>query len=80
VGYRNSTDALYQPWVHQTSAAPDPQLQADAYTAAVQAALGDPHLAGLYIWALSSGQFTPSDAASARLLALFTAPTAALAR
>jgi hypothetical protein len=74
VGYRNSTDALYQPWVQQTAAAPDPQLQADAYAAAVQAVQGDPHLAGLYFWALSGGQFTPSDAASARLLNLFAAP------
>jgi hypothetical protein len=71
IGYRNATDALFQPWVHATAAAPDPLLQAAAYQAATQAAFGDRHVAGLYFYAWGNGQYQPSPEAAATLRALY---------
>lgn len=76
IGYRNTTDALYQPWVHTTAAPPDPQLQAAAYQAATQAVFGDPHVEGLYFYAWGNGQFQPSLEAAAALRALYLSPAA----
>jgi hypothetical protein len=76
IGYRNATDALYQPWVHSTAAPPDPQLQAAAYQAAAQAVFGDPHVDGIYFYAWENGQFQPSAATTADLRALYLSPAA----
>jgi hypothetical protein len=76
IGYRNATDALYQPWVHSTTAPPDPQLQAAAYVAATRAVFGDPHIDGIYFYAWGNGQFQPSSAAAAALRALYLSPAA----
>jgi Glycoside Hydrolase Family 113 len=76
IGYRNATDALYQPWRDSTTAPPDPQLQATAYQAAAEAAFGDPHIEGLYFWAWDNGVYTPSTAALQALHALYLSPDA----
>lgn len=76
IGYRNTSDALYQPWVHSSSAPPDPQLQAAAYEAAARAVFADPHLEGIFFYAWGNGQFQPSPAATAALHALYLSPAA----
>jgi hypothetical protein len=76
IGYRNTTDALYRPWVHSTNAPPDPQLQAAAYAAATRAAFGDPHIMGIYFYAWGNGQFQPSAQAAAVLRTLYLSPAA----
>jgi hypothetical protein len=76
IGYRNTTDTLYQPWLHSTPAAPDPQLQAAAYEAAARAVFGDPHLDGIYFYAWENGQFQPAPAAAATLRSLYLSPAA----
>jgi hypothetical protein len=77
IGYRNTSDALYQPWVHQTSAPADPQLQADAYAAATRATFGDPHIEGIYFYAWENGQFSPAgQPAAAVLRTLYDSPAA----
>ena len=50
IGYRNSTDALYQTWLAYTKAQPDPEEQAGAYNAALSNTLGDTHIAGTFFW------------------------------
>lgn len=77
IGYRNTSDALYQPWVHQTDAPPDPRLQADAYEAATRAVFGDPHIEGIYFYAWSNGQFAPDGLPAAAILrTLYDSPAA----
>lgn len=68
VGYRNATDALYQPWVHSTQAVEDPTLQAAAYEAALIETYADPHFAGIYFWAWSVPPFSPNWQPAARVL------------
>lgn len=52
IGYRNSTDALYQSWATEspTSAPPDPVEQAAACNAAFENVMYDPHIAGIFFW------------------------------
>src|SRR5262249_54951525 len=69
IAYRNSPDALYQPWVWQTDAPADPQLQADAYEAALWNVTQDPqHIAGIYFWGWSVPQFQPNWQPAAQIL------------
>ena len=53
IGYRNSTDALYQTWLQYSKAKPDPAEQAGAYNAALSNVLGDTHIAGTFFWGWS---------------------------
>lgn len=76
IGYRNSTDALYQPWNHTTDTPPDPALQAAAYTAAAQAVFSDKHIVGLFFWAWDNGVFAVSTPAAAALKAQYLSPAA----
>jgi hypothetical protein len=77
IGYRNATDALYQPWVHTTAAPPDPQLQADAYEGALQSALGDPHVVGTYFYAWGNPPWAPENLPAAQVLhAIYLSPAA----
>jgi hypothetical protein len=50
IGYRNSSDALYQPWVTQTSAPTDPTEQAAACGAVLTSAFNDEHILGSFFW------------------------------
>lgn len=68
IGYRNTNDALYQPWVHATNAPADPQLQAAAYEGALRAALGDQHIEGIYFYAWSNDEFAPNNLPAASVL------------
>jgi hypothetical protein len=51
LGYRNSTDALYNPWEKITTFPLSPQQQAAAYDAALTNILTDTHIHGIYLWA-----------------------------
>lgn len=77
IGYRNSTDALYQPWVHSTGAPADPKLQAAAYEGAVRSALGDHHIQGIYFYAWENGPFAPDNLPAAQVLhSIYLSPDA----
>ena len=51
VGYRNSADALYNPWEKITTYPTSPQQQAAACDAALENILSDPRIQGAYFWA-----------------------------
>ncbi len=58
IGYRNSADALYNPWEVTTNAQNDPLEQAAAYNAALTNIVADHHIAGVFAWAW---EFPPFD-------------------
>ena len=58
LGYRDSSDALYDPWEISTSAPSDQMEQAAAYNAALSSVMRDPHIAGVFAWAW---EFPPFD-------------------
>jgi hypothetical protein len=68
IGYRNSADCLYNPYLHSTTAAPDPEEQAAAYNAAVQDSVVDPWITGIYFWAWSLPPFKPNWLPAAQVL------------
>jgi hypothetical protein len=68
IGYRNSTDALFNPYDHATKAHPDPQEQAAAYDAALQNVIPDPNIEGIYFWAWSLPYFQPNWQPAAAVL------------
>jgi len=68
VGYRNSSDAVYEPFLHSTAAPPDPEEQAGAYQAALQNTIPDPHIAGIFFWAWSLPPFSPNWLPAATVL------------
>ena len=77
IGYRNTSDALYQPWIHQTNASADPALQAAAYEGAVRAALTDSHIIGTFFYAWQNGQFDPANQPAAQTLhSIYLSPEA----
>jgi hypothetical protein len=68
IGYRNSADALYQPWQWKSSAPADPDLQAAAYEAALQNIIRDPYVAGAFFWGWSVPAFAPNWLPAAQTL------------
>jgi hypothetical protein len=50
IGYRNTSDALFQPWDEQSSAAVDMAAQAAAYDATLADVFADQHIAGIFFW------------------------------
>lgn len=50
IGYRNSSDALYNPFNPQSSAPIDTREQAAAYAATLINAFADPHIVGVFFW------------------------------
>jgi len=58
IGYRNSSDALYNPWEVTTDIHTDPMEQAAAYNAALTNIAADRHIIGVFAWAW---QFPPFD-------------------
>ena len=50
VGYRNSSDALYQSYNPKTSAPADPEEQAGAYNGVLVNSMVDPHILGTFFW------------------------------
>ena len=76
LGYRNTSDTLKDPYNITSSAPPDPQLQADAYTAACNAVFGDRHLVGIFIWAWNNDMLAPAPQGQAALHEAFLSPPA----
>ena len=77
IGYRNSADALYKPYMSVTTAHADPTEQAGIYRAAVSDAVFDPHILGIYFWAWSLPPFAPNGLpAASELRTWYTAPWA----
>ncbi|MEO7000792.1 MAG: hypothetical protein ABI068_03230 [Ktedonobacterales bacterium] len=75
VGYRDTSDALFEPWLSKSTAPVDTQLQAAAYQAAVRASLGDPHIQGIFFWAWDNGIFSPDHQPAAQALhSLYLSP------
>lgn len=68
IGYRDSPDALYNPYEPQRLRGTDPQEQAAAYDAALQNVLIDPHIAGVFFWAWSYPPFAPNGEPAANTL------------
>lgn len=58
LGYRDSADALYNPWETATNAPVDQVEQAAAYNAALWSIIDDPHITGVFAWAW---EFPPFD-------------------
>ncbi len=58
LGYRDSADALYNPWEDFTGAPADQVEQAAAYNAALWSIMNDPHIIGVFAWAW---EFPPFD-------------------
>ena len=51
IGYRNSADTLYQPWVkYSTISPPDPEEQAAACDAALINVIPDKQIVGTFFW------------------------------
>lgn len=58
LGYRDSADALYNPWETSTTAPVDQVEQAAAYNAALWSIINDPYITGVFAWAW---EFPPFD-------------------
>ncbi len=58
IGYRNSWDALYNPWEVTTNKNTDPMEQAAAYNAALTNIVADHRIIGVFAWAW---EFPPFD-------------------
>jgi cellulose synthase/poly-beta-1,6-N-acetylglucosamine synthase-like glycosyltransferase len=50
IGYRNSTDALYNVYASTSTARDDPEEQAGACNAALVNVTTDPHISGIFFW------------------------------
>lgn len=50
IGFRNSSDALSQPYATKTSAPADPAEQAAACNAALANSIADPNITGIFFW------------------------------
>ena len=77
IGYRNSADALYNPWYpDSTVSPPDPAEQAAACDAALTNIIPDPHIVGVFFWGWDSvGGFKLSgQPATAVLQKWFSSP------
>lgn len=68
IGYRDSPDALYNPWQNQTISGTDPEEQAAAYDAALQYAISDPHIVGTFFWAWSFPPYAPNGKLASKVL------------
>ena len=51
IGYRNTSDTLYDPWDAQSSAPVNSAAQAAAYDATLKDVFADLHIAGIFFWA-----------------------------
>lgn len=68
LGYRDSADALYNPWETTTTAPKDQVEQAAAYNAALWSIIDDPHIAGVFAWAWGFPLFDLRCQLAARVL------------
>ncbi len=59
IGYRNSSNALYNSWEQDSTSPLDPAEQAGAYDAALTNAIPDQRIAGIFFWGWENvGKFT----------------------
>ena len=59
IGYRNSSNALYNSWEQDSTSPLDPAEQAGAYDAALTNAVSDQRIAGIFFWGWEDvGKFT----------------------
>ncbi len=59
IGYRNSSNALYNSWEQDSTSPLDPAEQAGAYDAALANAVPDQRIAGIFFWGWENvGKFT----------------------
>ncbi len=68
IGYRSSSDALYNPWEKDTHSAIDDEQQAAAYRAALMNSVDDSSITGIFFWAWSFQWFEPNQRAAAGVL------------
>ncbi len=77
IGYRNASDALFEPYQQITTAPLDPALQANAYAAALINVMSDSYIVGVYFWAWSLPPFSPNWLPAAKVLkSWYTSPLA----
>jgi hypothetical protein len=75
IGYRNSSDALYTPFLTTSSTPADPVEQAGAYNAALTNVIPDPDIEGIFFWGWENVQgLQPSPAAVEVLHKWYTSP------
>ena len=66
IGYRATTDAIYQPWASTSNAPADPAEQTQACAAALENILPDSHILGVFFWGWSdTGAFDLVDSQAA---------------
>ncbi len=62
LGYRDQTDAYYNPWLSSSSGQSDPQLQSALFDAALASLISDPNIGGAFLWGWSDvGSFSLQD-------------------
>ena len=77
IGYRDSPDALFNPWQAQRLAGTDPEEQAAAYDAALQNVIVDQHIIGIFFWAWSFPPYQPNHKLASKVLyRWYTSPLA----
>jgi hypothetical protein len=69
LGYRNRSDAYYNPWMSLRSAQPDPQLQAALFDAALSSLLSDSNILGVFLWGWNNvGDFSLQEKPAAQVV------------
>ncbi|OLZ11203.1 glycoside hydrolase family 113 [Sulfobacillus thermosulfidooxidans] len=60
LGFKNASNALYEPYTHLTTTLPDPRLQDHALMAAIKDSQTLPLLGGIFVYAWDMGYFSPA--------------------
>lgn len=69
IGYRDTSDALYQTWLASSSAPVDTTVQAEAFDATLSNAYSDPHIGGTFFWGWDDvNMFTIKNRPAAQIL------------
>jgi hypothetical protein len=68
IGYRESSDAGYNPYQREASAPRDDAEQAALYDAALQNRATDDKIIGVFFWAWQTPPFAPDGKAAAQVL------------
>ena len=80
IGYRNTADAFYNPWLpYSTVSPPDPAEQAGAVNAALSNVIPDSHIEGIFFWGwdgVSSYKLSGQPAADGVLSKWYNSPQA----
>jgi hypothetical protein len=69
IGYRDTSDALFQPYSTKSSAPASPEEQAGACAGALKNVINDPNILGIYFWAWSgAGLLNLADTQAATVI------------